>query len=183
MNHFQQSVAKRSSNKLATTNLTNEIVDALNALATGTVGSPSGSGILSAVLARVDSALDGKGQYSGTIMLGPLRADGTSDIDLTTMDDGASCVLLNQGELGSSDPKWIPTGSDTPTFVLAWLIGITKKKTDGDGDDSTPVVMTNYNKAIRRLRVRVVGTTAYVEYSYSNDGDDWTLLFTGTACS
>lgn len=40
----------------------------------------------------------------------------------------------------------------------------------------------NYAKAIRRFRVRVVGTTAYVEYSYSNDGDDWTLLFTGNAC-
>lgn len=177
MGQLTPSLRKRPAGKLATTAVTNEQTDAINLLGASLIGQPGKGGILSSVLVRVDSAATGKGRYIGTIKLGPLIVNDVDDFDLDDLDDGPGCLLLNQGELTSTDPKWIPTTGDTPTFVLAWIVGITK------GTTEAAVVMTNYNKAIRRLRVNVVGTSAQVQYSYSNSGDDWITLFTGVACS
>lgn len=168
MTNFQLSVSKRSANKLATTNLTNELVDAINANATGVVGGVPGRGLLSAMLVRVDSKAGGKGKYLGVEKLGPVVTDEDSDLgtDLDdNMDDGQQVLILNQGELGSSS-QWIPTDGDTPTIILAWIVGVM--------DDGRPIVWTNYNKSVRRIRLNDAETWVQVTYAWHDDIADYT---------
>lgn len=177
MNHFQQSVVKRSANKLATTNLTNELVDAINALGTGVIGGVFGGGILSAVLVRVDSKAGGKGKYLGVVKLGPLVTDEDSDLDSMDddMDDGQKCLIVNQAETDKNTTRIPLSTSDNPTIILGWIVGVM------NDDSGRPVIWINYNYAVRNVRYNE--TTFCLEQTFEDKEDPDTATYENIDCT
>lgn len=143
-------IALRDSGKIASTNITNELASAFNGMGGPPSGPIGGAPLLGALILRVDSNASHGGRYWGVAKIGPLRMSESGDYDLDDMPDGPKCLIVNQGELDKTTHR-IPTDGDSPVFVLGWLVGYTTS------DAQEPIVWTNYNYAVRNVRITASG--------------------------